>query len=408
MRTQRKRNGRILVVGLFLLLLILLVGVAAGVAFYLFWPMGEKVSALIRVARGTESIVYETKPISVEEYEIFKNTQMELIKSPYVFMAALRKKHIANLSIVMQEEDPMSWLEDELEVEYLDNSEIMSVSFTSNKPKEAAELVNAIVDAYIDEVVNKHERERRAMSAQLTQIFNSKENEVRSKRASLINLSEKLGVTAEGTPNVEMQLNMQKHSTYLEKLLRAQYDLQKAIVSQKMNQAILDEIDKKKTSNSESIVPAKSKSKTPDEYSDISVMLKQLDNIITQSDTARLPKKLQADLKDLHQQFNTWHARLLDKRRSDVLANIKNLEQQIAVLSEQTEFFKNEVAQCEEVAEQASRSSVDIAMMRQEMEYLDESLRKIAATRERLDIESRSRPRIIREQEACPPENKIP
>ena len=57
-------------------------------------------------------------------------------------------------------------------------------------------------------------------------------------------------------------------------------------------------------------------------------------------------------------------------------------------------------AQREKIAD-SGRSSVDIEMMTAELEVLEKSLAEISAKREKLNIESRARPRIVREGAAC-------
>ena len=89
----------------------------------------------------------------------------------------------------------------------------MSVSITSKKPEEAAKLVNAIVEAYIKEVVNKEVRQRLEMSTRLTQIFNNKTNDVRTKRSHLHSLADTLNASSSKAAEVQSTLHIQELHT---------------------------------------------------------------------------------------------------------------------------------------------------------------------------------------------------
>ena len=91
------------------------------------------------------------------EYQRYVKTQMALMKSRFVFNSALQHDGISSLPLLKSQADPIDWLEKSLEVTKLGESEILEVSLvprTGFSSKEQATIVNAVVDAYIDEVVN--------------------------------------------------------------------------------------------------------------------------------------------------------------------------------------------------------------------------------------------------------------
>ena len=102
---------------------------------------------------------------TTNDFEIYKGTQQQLLTSDVVLIAALRKPEAASLAVVQKQDDPVKWLARNLRVELPPNSEIMRVSLTTSKPDEAALLVGAVVDAYMNEVVDA-ERHRKAGTAE--------------------------------------------------------------------------------------------------------------------------------------------------------------------------------------------------------------------------------------------------
>ena len=381
-----------------------------GAATYLLVPGYYTPFAFIRVALSEESIVFPKDRMNINDYEVFKNTQLGLIKSPYVFMAALRKKAIANLSIVRQENDPMSWLQEELKAGYVNESEIMRVAITSKNPVEATELVNAIVDAYIDEVVNKQERERRAMSAQLTQIFNSKENEVRSKRASLINLAEKLSASNSEAAKVQSTVNIQELSALRATLLHMQTSLGEATGALKAGQAMLERLDEAPVSQVE-LEQLVRMDPVCKQLLEGVAMLRQ---VVTQQDQMALPgaRKRSTDslairLEGMEQELEIRENELREiikgTKRAEIEEQIATAQVQVAILTEQVTDMQSRVDIQRERVSEIGKSSVDIEMMTSELTTLEKALGDISSKREQLDIESRARPRIIREQEAQEP-----
>ena len=69
----------------------------------------------------------------------------------------------------------------------------MQVTATEPDREDAAAMVNAVVDAYMNEVVNYDRQQRRDRLSDLQQISAEKENEVRTKREQLKRELENIG-----------------------------------------------------------------------------------------------------------------------------------------------------------------------------------------------------------------------
>lgn len=82
--------------------------------------------------------------------EQFLQTQRMLITSPTVLNAALDRPEAKALPFVQNSLDPVNLLRARLKVESQSNSEIVEITMTGMDPHEIQTLVNAVVDAYVE------------------------------------------------------------------------------------------------------------------------------------------------------------------------------------------------------------------------------------------------------------------
>lgn len=113
-------------------------------------------TAQVRVAAKPMSL--EERPVDPVEAEQFRQTQRSLLRSELVLQQALRQHNgrLAHLPPLRDVADQAGWLADRLEIGYDGNaSEVMSVSLPDVDPRVAVEIVNTVVEAYLQEVVDK-------------------------------------------------------------------------------------------------------------------------------------------------------------------------------------------------------------------------------------------------------------
>ncbi len=127
----------------------------------------------------------------------FAKPSRALSRADFVITAALRDPKLKNRACIQREDDKhnaIAWLTGEIRVDFATkNAGIMEVSATEPDPKDAAAIVNAVVDAYMNEVVNNERQQRRDRLSELQQISAEKENEVRNKREQLKRELETIG-----------------------------------------------------------------------------------------------------------------------------------------------------------------------------------------------------------------------
>ncbi len=132
----------------------------AAVAVWFLVPVRYEAFALLKVS-GQQPSVLMNENSAPENFIIFKRTQVQLILSNIVLQRTVAEPAISRLSIInAHSNDPVSWLKNQLLIDYPDDSEVMRIALKGTKKDEVTKIVNAVVDKYLKEIV-QHEREVR-------------------------------------------------------------------------------------------------------------------------------------------------------------------------------------------------------------------------------------------------------
>ena len=185
---------------------------AAFCAFALLWwlfPESSSVTSYLRVkAVEPETIFDQKRVINPKEYEIFQQTQLALFKSHFVLNAALSRSEISQLDAVVKEEPfALSWLSDELRVSFPGEGEIMEVRFDGEEdPEELVKIVDAVVDAYTNEVINKENIRSSETRESMEKLHKQQQKELEQKHEDFIKLSRELDSGTSETQSTQLSL----------------------------------------------------------------------------------------------------------------------------------------------------------------------------------------------------------
>lgn len=91
---------------------------------------------------------------TVVKHKALKQTQMQLVRDRRVISLALQEKGVGNLELLRAQEDPQQWLEENVKV-FARGTEFFRISLVGENPSELAKILNAITNAYFNEVVKK-------------------------------------------------------------------------------------------------------------------------------------------------------------------------------------------------------------------------------------------------------------
>jgi uncharacterized protein involved in exopolysaccharide biosynthesis len=110
-----------------------LAALAGGLTF-LFLPRGFEAVAWLRV-RDKSGMFGAGVGRDSAEYEAYRKTQVQLIKSPLVLMAALRRTGVNSLQTVKGEQDKVGWLMRNVQVSAPMESEVLQIRLRGENPR---------------------------------------------------------------------------------------------------------------------------------------------------------------------------------------------------------------------------------------------------------------------------------
>jgi polysaccharide biosynthesis transport protein len=141
------------------------------------------------------------------DFATYMRTQAAQIKSRKVIWAALKRDEVKRLNLEARQKDPVAFVEDEMKVDFADNSELLTIYMNSIDPQVSLVLAKAIQDAYMDEIVYADNQARVNRVAELEKVYANAVNTLKTKKKALDKLAESLG----GDPSswVAKQLELQ-------------------------------------------------------------------------------------------------------------------------------------------------------------------------------------------------------
>jgi len=184
---------------------VVLGGLVGGLLWY-FIPLTSVSQTLLRVRAAEQSLLSSSAArTDARDFEIYGKTQITLIRSPLVISAALRKPGISQLSMLRDEEDPVEFLQRELDVAFANESEILQIALSGEDSEEIKAINKAVTDAYLDEIVFNERTERLVRLDILKRNYREHVDQIRDKTRELLQLEEQLG-------SLDSELVRLKHS----------------------------------------------------------------------------------------------------------------------------------------------------------------------------------------------------
>ena len=154
------------------------------------------VEALIMVSRtrpGNSNLSADQS--YAQEFEIYRSTQVALLKSTFVLKSALSKQEVAGLrTIVERRSQELAWLKERLEVDPVDDSEILRVTLRGiENPNDAVAILDAVIEAYTKEAIYRVVSRNADTIESLNQQLKKLTRELEEKYDQFLSLKEELG-----------------------------------------------------------------------------------------------------------------------------------------------------------------------------------------------------------------------
>ncbi len=386
-------------------LALMAVTIVGPLVWYLV-PVTFTAEHYLRVSPQVRQIVFDASgPGRRTDFALYRNTQEQLIRSPFVMFAALRDPAIGRLRIIREleakREDPVMWLQRNIRVVFPGGSEIMRVSLTGDDPHEVTQLVLAVVNAYLREVVYDESQENRRRLNDLDRLFAQKQTEIREERTELRKRAEKLGAAESETLTFKAQRTLEEYAALRQQQMRVQFELLRAQGELAAQHGSLELLDGADVSD---VVVAMYTRNDP-ESQQLAERIATFQKMIEYEQQAVVPgaaqhhlERRQRDLAALQERFmehqSQMRQELAFQRRASVEDYLARLERTIRTLEEQEKKIGVEVDRVREEAERLGTSSIDIEMMRVNIANMERILGEIASEREKLRVEVDTEPRV--------------
>jgi capsular exopolysaccharide synthesis family protein len=185
----------------------LIAATIAGISLAIAFPESSSATALFEVISDVDPILREGNRRSAQEFEILKKTQLALLRSNFVLQAALRNPKIAGLSAISSQPDPIEWLKEDLVVQFPQNGEILEITLSGDElPEELVEIVDAVANAYKEEVVNVRSQRRLTTRDLLARSLENLNSEIKRKMEDYLDIAEETGRTEGDTREAGTEL----------------------------------------------------------------------------------------------------------------------------------------------------------------------------------------------------------
>jgi len=199
----------------------LALGVTAAAAAWLFMPRGYEAVAWLRVRANAGTFT----GAGMGDYDQYRQTQLQLIKSPFVLTSALRRPGISELSTFAEEKDPVDWLGRNLQAVAPSAAEVVQIKLRGSNPRDVTQIVNAVTQAYLTDVVTKERSERLARRDMLEKKYKENMSEVRTRMEQFNNLAKQLGSRDSSEASTQRSLLLDHLGTLRAELNQLQRDV---------------------------------------------------------------------------------------------------------------------------------------------------------------------------------------
>jgi capsular exopolysaccharide synthesis family protein len=184
-----------------ILLGLLVVAIPAILAIWLFTVPQYRATAQVHVRPIIPRLVFDREGGPIPLYQSYFNTQVAIIRSPTVLQRALDQKDVQETRwyleppqpVIGSPLSPMERLSKDLRVDPRGMTEVIDIAMSSPVAKDAAVIVNAVLDQYIRTVRESSSRMEDTLYNELLDRFNSYRTDIEGRQTTVDRLRKDLG-----------------------------------------------------------------------------------------------------------------------------------------------------------------------------------------------------------------------
>jgi hypothetical protein len=205
-------------------LFVLVTAVAAAIAIGLEMSKSEVV-AYVQIRRSVAPIGWPrdwTDEMSTDEYDSFRRTQVELMRSESLLIRALRDPSISHGTFLARASDPVKWLKENLKIDFPNDAELLRIRLWTRDPDDGVKVLNAVVRTYFKEVVEKVVQRRNRAELKLKELSDELKDQILREKKEVASLAKVLGEEAASqSPELELrEARIRQQETVLDELNR--------------------------------------------------------------------------------------------------------------------------------------------------------------------------------------------
>ncbi len=400
---------------------VLAAGICGPAAWYLVPTAQFKAQARLQVIAQQPKVLFRTvETENGDDYHRYQTTQLTLIKSRLVLNTALQDDKVKNYRMILEQDDPVTWLQEKLKVEFISGSEIMELSLSGSNPQELAGLVNAVKKAYIEEVVEVDIKKRSDRHAKLKKIKQSYAEILKERRDHQRKLAVTVGSDDRQTLALRQQYAMEHMASLRTELLDVQSQKRKAEALLKLRRPVEDRADPGTPG-----VSAAELERMIDQDPGVTRLVEKLataeERLTSESDKIwTVARRGTADpsIKNLRDYVVSTRKSLARRReavRADVIKQLRNerdddhstpsdpAEQQLAMLNDLEQRLTDEINTVDKGNQSMTENTLDLRELQEEVAQMEAAALKVGAEVESLNVELDAPPRIKTIEDAVVP-----
>ncbi len=344
-----------------------------------------------------------TSQASRSEDAAFVRAQKLTVLQQQTLAQALGTERLQKLLELPVSVSNVDWLRDQLDVEIPSGSEVMTITGIHRDPEVAQAMADVVSQAYLEIVITNSKENRRNRLLQLEQAAKQSDINLSERWARLHQLAEELGAGNSQSLVVSEQVQLQNFREASQQmrslqLQRSQLEMQLSELKRKRDRAgwVSDEQVRLAVLQRPEVIAKNER------LNSVENKLREFRSVVADNQSPRIAK-LQSERDFCSEQLESLVAELtpivrekLEEERRDLQqVDIGGMEQQIALLKEEEEFVRKTLdSHHEELIETGGANSVDLEMLRHEIEREERLADNLWQTISEMKIEDQAKPRV--------------
>jgi len=207
--------------------------IAAGCAVWVILaPPKTRTHVVFQVSAHSQALLNPTGDDKAD-FPLYCQVQAALVKSREVLNAALNQHGIANLGVMKNQTDRVAWLENNLQVDFEQSSELMRVSLVGDDSDDMKAILDAIKTVYIREVLSRDSMQRLSRLRQLEDVQRKYTVNLDDYRNKLGRIAEDLGSTDPANLALKEKFAQERIALAQRELLQIESEMRRATIEAK-------------------------------------------------------------------------------------------------------------------------------------------------------------------------------